>query len=127
MDNQKVSIKTIDDYLAVQKEPEMLALENIRQIVHDIAPEAVEVISYNMPAFKIYGRILIYFAAFKKHCSIFVGNASLIKELKNELKSYKTAPGTIQFTVDKPLPKTLIKKIIKLRVKENLQKSKLKK
>jgi uncharacterized protein YdhG (YjbR/CyaY superfamily) len=75
-----------------------------------------------MPAFRYHGR-LVYFGAFKDHYSLFPANSSLIAEMKDELKSYKTAPGTIQFPYDRPLPVALVKKIVKARVKENLRKS----
>ncbi len=115
--------RDIDEYIALQPKEVQTALENLRQLIKEAAPEAEEVISYKMPAFKYHG-MLVYFAAFKNHCSLFPGNSSLIKAMKDELKLYKTATGTIQFTIDKPLPATLVKKIVKARMKENLSKSK---
>ncbi|MBC7861612.1 MAG: DUF1801 domain-containing protein [Bacteroidia bacterium] len=100
-----------------------IVLEKLRHTIRTTAPAAEELISYGMPAYKLHG-MLVYFAAFKNHCSFFPGNSSLVKELQDELKPYKTAKGTIQFTVEKPLPASLVKKIVKLRMKENLAKSK---
>jgi uncharacterized protein YdhG (YjbR/CyaY superfamily) len=119
----KVAVKTIDDYLALQSEKVMMALERIRQIIRNNAPGAEELISYGMPSFKIHGRQLVYFAAFKEHMSLFPANASLIEEMKKELKPYVTTKGSIHFTLDKPLPVALVKKIVKARVKQNLEKA----
>ena len=118
---EKLPIKNIDDYLAHQPEKVREALENLRQIIRDTAPEAEEVISYGIPAFK-YGGMLVYFAAYKKHCSLFAGNGALTEQMKMELKAYKTSKGTIQFTVEKPLPDELVKQIVITRMKENLEK-----
>ena len=123
----KTEYKSINEYLALQSEDAKLMLEKIRVIINDIAPDAEEVISYGMPAFKLHGRMLVYFAGFKNHCSLFPANSGLIVILKDELKKYKTSKGTIQFELSKPLPITLIKKIVKIRAKENLEKSKTKK
>lgn len=118
------NFKTIDEYIASQTDEAKMMLQKIREIVVEISPNAEEVISYNMPAFKLCGRVLIYFAGFKNHCSLFPANAGLIEKMEPELKNYKTSKGTIQFELDKPLPISLIKKIVKIRVKENLEKSK---
>ncbi len=112
----------IDSYIAIQPKKARVALEKLRQTIRAAAPEAEEVISYKMPAFRYHGR-LVYFAAFKDHYSLFPANSSLIAQMKDELKSYKIAPGTIQFAYDKPLPVALVKKIVKARIKENLGKS----
>jgi uncharacterized protein YdhG (YjbR/CyaY superfamily) len=66
--------------------------------------------------------MLVYFAAYKKHCSLFGGNGSLTEEMKEELKAYKTSKGTIQFTVEKPLPDELVRHIVKFRMKQNVEK-----
>lgn len=123
---QKTKIKNIDDYLALQPERSMMALEKIRQAVRSVAPTAEEVISYGMPAFKYKGRMLLYFAGFKKHCSLFPGSKAVILKMKKELRSYKTSAGTISFTAEKPLPTALVKKIVRARVKENEDKMKKK-
>jgi uncharacterized protein YdhG (YjbR/CyaY superfamily) len=79
-----------------------------------------------MPAFKYHG-MLVYFAAFKNHCSLFAANATLIEEMYPELKTYKTSKGTIQFTPEKPLPVALIQKIVLARMKQNEEKAATKK
>ena len=83
-----------------------------------VPAEATEGISYGMPAFRYKGALVGY-AAFKDHCSFFPMQASLIDEMKDELKGYRTAKGTLQFPQDKPLPAALPKKMVKLRVAEN--------
>ncbi|MBS1553039.1 MAG: DUF1801 domain-containing protein [Bacteroidetes bacterium] len=116
------TLKDTDSYLALQPEKVREVLEKLRQTIKSSAPEAEEVISYGLPAFRYHG-MLVYFAAFKNHCSFFPG--SIVEKMKNELKNYKTSKGTIQFTAEKPLPAALVKKIIKARVKENLNKKKI--
>lgn len=121
----QIAVKDIDTYISLQNEEARVALEKLRYVIQSAAPDAEEAISYGMPAFRYHG-VLVYFAAFKKHYSLFPGNASLIEELKEELKGYTTSKGTIQFTFDKPLPVALVKKIVKMRVQQNLVKQKTK-
>jgi len=109
--------KTIDEYLDMLPEKEMMLLHQLRKAIKSAAPRAEELISYGMPAFKHFG-MLVYFAAFKDHCSFFPGSSQIVQQF-DELKSFKTSKGTIQFTVDKPLPMALVKKIVKARVEEN--------
>ncbi len=122
--NYKIS-KSVDEYLSKVAEPAKSSLEKLRKIIKETAPNAEEVISYGMPAFKQSG-ILVYYAVFKGHCSLFPG-ASIVKVFQEELKNYKTSKGTIQFTVEKPLPASLVKKIIKLKIRENEERKKRKK
>ena len=126
MKTYEVPINTIDDYLSQLPENQRIVLEELRQIIREAAPEAEEVISYQMPAFKQNG-MLVYFAAFKNHCSFFGGNSTLTDSMKEELAAYKTSKGTIQFTVDNPLPAALVRKIVLERVKQNEEKVKTKK
>ena len=115
----------IDSYIAEQAAEARERLEQIRQAVKITAPNAEEVISYGMPAFK-YHSMLVYFAAFKNHIGFYAlpsGN----EEFQKELTTYKQGKGSIQFPLDKPLPLPLIKKIVKFRVKENLEKEAIKK
>jgi uncharacterized protein YdhG (YjbR/CyaY superfamily) len=108
---------TVDEYLAALPDAERNILEKVRAAIKSAAPKAEEIISYGMPGYKYKGP-LVYFAAFKNHCSFFPGSSQIIK-LYDELKAFKTAKGTIQFTGDKPLPTALIKKIVKARMHEN--------
>lgn len=113
------SAEGVDAYLAQVPEPARTTLEKVRAAIRSAAPkEATEGISYGMPAFRYKGALVGY-AAFKSHCSFFPMQASLIDEMKDELKSYRTAKGTLQFPQDKPLPVGLVRKMVKLRVAEN--------
>ena len=114
----------VDAYLAEVPEPARTTLEKLRATIRSIVPvEATEGLSYGMPAFRYKGPLVAY-AAFKNHCSFFPMQASLIDEMKDELKNYRTSKGTLQFSMDKPLPAALVKKMVKLRVTENERKGK---
>ena len=114
--------KNIDAYLAGVPEPARTTLNKIRAAIWSaLPPEATETISYRIPAFKYKG-ILVWFAAFSDHCSLFP-TASIVETFKNDLKGYFTSKGTIQFPVDRPLPSALVKKIVKARVAQNEKKS----
>ncbi|MCX6896996.1 MAG: DUF1801 domain-containing protein [Verrucomicrobia bacterium] len=114
---------SIDEYLSALPAETKATLEKLRQTIRKAAPTAEEAISYGMPAFKYHGT-LVYFAAFKNHCSLFPGNAGLIISMKEELSTYHTSKGTIQFTNENPLPSKLVVKIVKARVSENVSKQK---
>ncbi|BDA80294.1 hypothetical protein LPTSP3_g32240 [Leptospira kobayashii] len=114
--------KTVDEYIKSFPEDTQKILSQMRTLVKNLAPDAKEKISYNMPAFELNG-ILIYYAAYKKHFG-FYPTSNVIETFKDELLSYKFSKGAIQFPLDKPLPKGLITKIVKFRIKENLKKGK---
>ena len=110
--------KDVDEYLAGVPEPARSALHKIRKAIRSAVPrKATETISYRMPAFK-YKRVLVWFAAFSNHCSLFP-TASVIEAHKDELKGFSTSKGTVHFPLDKPLPIALIKKLVKARVAQN--------
>ena len=117
--------KDIDEYIASYPIETQKLLEQIRMVIKKIAPQADEVISYAIPAFKLNG-MLVWFAGYSKHIGFYPG-ASGIKTFKKELSIYKGAKGSVQFPLDKPLPLRLITKIVKFRVQENLLKAKAKK
>ena len=108
---------TVDEYMAELPEKERTVLGNLRKTIKAAAPKADEVIGYGMPGYKYHG-MLVYFAAFKNHCSFFPGT-SMLEEFGKEVEPYKTSKGTLQFTVDKPIPVSLVKKIVKARMKQN--------
>ena len=113
-----VAPKDVDEYLATVPEPARSTLNKMRATIRSaVPPEATEVISYRMPAFK-HNRVLVWFAAFSDHCSLFP-TAAIIEKFKNELKPFSTSKGTIQFPTNKPLPMALIKKLVKARVAQN--------
>jgi len=107
--------KNVEDYLAGVPEPARSTFNKLRAAVQSAVPaEATEIISYGIPAFK-RKRVLVWFAAFSNHCSLFP-TAAVIESFKNELKAFSTSKGTIHFPTDKPLPTPLIKKLVKARV-----------
>ncbi len=109
--------KTIDDYIDSFPQNIQTLLQQIRNTIHEAAPDAMETISYQMPAFKQNG-VLVYFAAFKNHIGFFP-TAQGVEAFKDKLSTYKTSKGTIQFPLDKPLPLDLIAEIVRFRVKAN--------
>jgi uncharacterized protein YdhG (YjbR/CyaY superfamily) len=119
-----LSFTTIDAYLNGVSDENRAALQHLRTVIKAAAPEADECISYMMPAFKYKGKALVYFAAFTKHCSFFPGG--IVKGFEAELKDYKTAKGTIQFSPKKPLPDDLVRRIVLYRIQENEEKAQLK-
>jgi len=109
------ALKTIDDYLASVPEPAHTTLQKVRAAIRSaMPPGATETISYKIPAFK-HGEIIIWFAAFANHCSIFP-TARVIEMFNDDLKPFTVSKGTIQFPTDTPLPAALIKKMIKARL-----------
>src|SRR5499427_10367166 len=111
--------RTVDEYLAETPEPARTTLQHIRKVIKSVVPkETTEVISYRIPMFKYRG-MLVGYAAFAKHCSLFPTGSGVIEKFSKELKNYSTNKGTIRFSADKPLPDALIKKIVKARVAEN--------
>ncbi|MFZ0038988.1 MAG: DUF1801 domain-containing protein [Candidatus Acidiferrales bacterium] len=109
--------KNIDEYLAAVPEPARSTLSKLRVAIRSTVPAgANETISYGIPAFK-HKVVLVWFAAFSDHCSLFP-TAAVIEKFKNELKAYSTSKGTIQFPANKPLPIALIKKMVKARVSQ---------
>jgi|SRR5579863_2248245 uncharacterized protein YdhG (YjbR/CyaY superfamily) len=112
-------VDDVEEYLSRVPEPGQSTLRRVRaSILAAVPPEATEGLSYGMPAFRYKG-VLVSYAAFKDHCSFFPMQASLIDRMKAELKAYRTAKGTLQFPLDKPLPAGLVKKMVKARVSEN--------
>lgn len=111
----KNSPQTVDEYLSSIPEPARSTLNQVRAAIHSAAPpEAIEVISYRIPAIK-HKKVLVWFAAFSDHCSLFP-TAAVIDRFRGDLRAYTIAKGTIQFPIDKPLPRKLIQKIVKARL-----------
>ena len=108
----------VDEYLANVGEPKRATLQKLRETIRDILPDAEEVISYGMPAFRLNGRVIAGFAAFKNHLAYLPHSGSVIKQLGRDLSSYKSTEGSLHFPIDKPLPKALVKKLIAARLSE---------
>lgn len=109
--------KTIDEYLAPLSREKRAALEKLRRAIRSAAPEAEECISYQIPAFRLGGRLLVAFGAAANHCAIYPG-AFPLEVHKGELKVYDTSKGTIRFQADSPLPAALVRKLVKTRIAE---------
>jgi len=120
-----IKFKTVDEYIGTFPVATKKIMQQVRKTIKDAAPEAEEVISYNMPAYKQEG-MLVFFAAYKEHIG-FYPTPGGIEAFKKELSVYNSAKGSVQFPIDKPMPLALIKKIVKYRVKENQEKASLKK
>lgn len=119
MKAKPVQPATIDEYLAGVPEPARSTLGQVRSAIRSVVPkEAEEAILYRMPAFRYKGP-LIGFAAFPKHCGLYVMSGTVLEGFKDEIAGYETAKGTIRFPLDKPLPAALIRKIVKARIAEN--------
>jgi len=110
--------QTIDEYLAPLSSEKRSALEKLRKAIKSAAPRAQECISYQVPAFRLDGRMLVAFGAATNHCSFYPG-ARPIKEHKEELAAYDVSKGTVRFPPNKPLPATLVRKLVKTRMAEN--------
>ena len=111
----------IDKYISKFPADVQSRLNEIRTVVREAAPEALENISYGMPAYKTNGKPLVYFAAYKNHIGLYA-TPSGHKAFAQELSLYKQGKGSVQFPHNKPLPITLIKRIVEFRVKENADK-----
>ena len=116
----KATAQSVEAYLARLPVPERAALEKLRATIRAAAPAAEEAISYHIPTFKLNGGLVAY-AAFKKHCSFFPMSNVVTTALAKDIAPHLTSKGTLQFTVDKPLPAALVKKIVKARIAENTQ------
>jgi uncharacterized protein YdhG (YjbR/CyaY superfamily) len=124
-DGKNAPAKTVDEYLAGVPKEARATLEKLRKTIKAAAPMASEGISYQMPMYKHHGMV-VGFAAFKDHCSIFPGSA-VMDAHKVELSRYDTSKGTVRFPANKPLPAALVKKLVKARIKENEARAKGKK
>ena len=108
----------IDRYLAGVEEPKRTTLEQLRRTIHEVAPRAEEGIAYGAPAFRLHGKVIAGFAAFKNHLSYLPHSGSVLDELGGDLKGYNTSKGALQFPIDKPLSKALVKKLIAARLRQ---------
>ena len=115
-----MSKRDVDKYLASIELPKRRTLEALRRTILEIIPHAEQCISYGMPAFKLEGKVIAGFAAFKNHLSYLPHSGSVIPALGDAVAQYKRTRGALQFAVDKPLPRTLVKKLIALRKKQAL-------
>jgi uncharacterized protein YdhG (YjbR/CyaY superfamily) len=111
-----VSSDEIDQYLADLDEPKRSTLQRLRQTILEVVPAAEEGISYQCPAFRVDGKVIAGFAAFKNHLSYLPHSGSVFPMLRDEVASYKTSTGALQFPADSPLPKPLVEQLIRVRM-----------
>lgn len=121
----KAKATDVSEYILDFPAETQFMLEQMREAIKAAAPDADEVISYAMPAYKLNG-ILVYFAGYTKHIGFYPG-AGGIAEFKKELSLYKWAKGSVQFPLDRPLPLKLITQIVRFRVKANAERAKIRK
>jgi len=119
------NLTTIDEYISEADESVRGILQQMRGIISEAAPGTTECISYGMPAFRLR-RVVVYFAAFKNHVSLFPGGSG-VAAFAEELKLWKWSKGTIQFPFEQPLPVELIKRIVAFRLKEETERDKSRK
>jgi uncharacterized protein YdhG (YjbR/CyaY superfamily) len=113
-----MSAQEIDEYLDGLDEPKRTTLARLRQTIIAVLPEADQGISYGLPAFKVRGKVIAGFAAFKNHLSYLPHSGSVFPELGEELQGYTTSSGALRFSVDEPLPAPLVKKLISVRLRQ---------
>ena len=118
------NVNTVAEYLNNQPKNIRIILLKIRELILDTAPDSTESIGYGMPAYKLYGRPLVYFAAFKNHIG-FYATPSGHTEFAQELSKYKRGKGSVQFPLDSEIPYKLIEEIVKFRIHENYERSKI--
>ncbi len=111
-----VSSDEIDRYLADLEEPKRSTLQRLRQTILEVVPEAEEGMSYRLPAFRVDGKVIAGFAAFKNHLSYLPHSGSVFPLLRDEVASYKTSTGALRFPIDSALPKSLVERLFRVRI-----------
>jgi uncharacterized protein YdhG (YjbR/CyaY superfamily) len=112
--------RSIDEYVAEFPAETQKVLEQLRALIRDTAPEAVETISYAIPTFDLNGQHLVHFAGYEHHVG-FYPTGSGVEEFKEELKHYKSGKGSVQFALGKPIPEDLIRRIVAFRVEQTVR------
>lgn len=113
----RTDFKSIDDYLATQPENVRAVLRTVRGAIRAAVPDAEEAISYQMPAFRLQGRVMMFFAGWKEHYSIYPATDGLAEAFKNDLSRYEISKGTIRFPLAEPVPVKLIERLAKYRTR----------
>jgi uncharacterized protein YdhG (YjbR/CyaY superfamily) len=114
----KANFKNVDDYISAQPETAQVVLQLVRSTLRKALPAAEEVISYKIPAYRLRGRIVLYFAGWKRHYSLYPAGERMVAAFEDQLASYKVSKGTIRFPLSEPVPVKLIERIAKFRAKE---------
>ena len=110
--------ETVDAYMASLPEDRRGPMEELRRAIWTAAPDATEVIAYNMPAFRLEGRFLVSYEAFKRHYSLFPWSDAMLEELGDRLRPYAVGKGTIRFPAGEPIPMDLVTRIVEIRHRE---------
>lgn len=110
---------TVDEYMATLPDDRRDAMEALRRTIRAAAPQATELISYKMPAFKTHGRFLVSYDAYKRHYSLFPASDAVVTALGDAISPYLAGRGTIRFPADRPIPTDLVARIVEVRVAEN--------
>ena len=113
-----MSKQDVDEYLATLDDPKRGTLEALRRTILEVVPQAEQCISYGMPAFKLQGKTVAGFAAFKHHLSYLPHSGSVLSALGDDLAGYDMTKGSLHFAIDRPLPKRLVKKLIATRLQQ---------
>ncbi len=113
-----MSAEEIDEYLRGIEEPKRSTLAQLRRTILELVPEAEQVLSYGVPAFRVEGRIVGGFAAFKNHLSYLPFSGSVLGQMEDELQGYERTKSSLHFPGDRALPKTLVRQLIQLRLRE---------
>lgn len=113
-----MSQREVDDYLARVDEPKRTTLEQLRRTILEVVPDAEQGLAYGMPAFRVRGKVVAGFAAFKDHLSYLPHSGSVFSQLAGDVAPYVTTKGSLHFAIDSPLPKTLVKKLIATRMSQ---------
>lgn len=116
--SEQRQLQQVRDYLAALPPASSRRMKEIRAIIQTVAPAATETFSYRIPGFRLDGKVFVYYAAFREHCSLYPMGDRIRRAHAASLKGYKTSKGTIQFPLDQPLPVALVKRLITARVAE---------
>jgi len=122
----KIKFKSVDEYIASQPEAARGLLKRVRSTIRKAVPEAEEMISYQIPAYKLHGRPVLYFAGWKEHYSLYPATDHVVAAFQDALSPYEISKGTIRFPLSEPVPVKLIGRIAKFRAKEAVQQKKSK-
>ena len=112
---------SVAEYMATLPDDRRAVMEQLRSTIRAAAPEATETISYNMPAFRLNGRFLVSYEAFKRHYSLFPWTDQMVAELGDAVKPYAVGKGTLRFPADQPIPLDLVSRIVEVRNREVAQ------
>ncbi len=122
----KTDFKSVDEYISAQPKGVRPVLRRLRSIIRKAVPAAVEVISYQLPAYTLAGEGMLCFAAWKQHYSLYPASDELVRAFKGELTPYRVSKGTLRFPLTEPVPVKLIQRVAKFRAKEAMRRAKAK-